>query len=285
MVQLSIVKIILVVLISIIIISLLKFLFGIHPLPFRTAETPASYGFSYENVSFSTDDGITIKGWLLKSKTAQGTVIVGHGYPFDKGNIFPIVTFLYPEYNLMLYDHRYFGESEGRITTVGAHEAKDVQAAVNYVKKRFGPQERVALYGFSLSASAMLMSNTSVSAIVADSPYANLDAMIKQAYLIFGPLKYPFVFLTTTYSKLFLGITPKLVSPALAIKNSNVPILLIHGDKDSQIPVENSYAIKEANPDVELWVVTDADHIQSYRVAGQEYQQKIKSFLQKHMKD
>ena len=129
-------RIILLIIAFIVILSLLQFLLSIHPPRYYDLRTPEDLGLSYEKVSFRTSDGVKIAGWWIPGKKANGTVIVGHGYPFDKGNILPNVVFLHPEYNLLLYDHRYFGESEGYITTVGIKEVYDVKAAVDFAKKK-----------------------------------------------------------------------------------------------------------------------------------------------------
>ena len=132
----AVIKIIVTVIIFIIVLSFLEFFISIHPPRFRSQRTPAEYNIPYENVSFKTSDGITIKGWLIKSKKANSTVIVGHGYPFDKGNILTVGRFLYPDFNLLFYDHRYFGESSGLVSTVGIKEVEDVKAAIEFVKNK-----------------------------------------------------------------------------------------------------------------------------------------------------
>jgi pimeloyl-ACP methyl ester carboxylesterase len=224
-----------------------------------------------------------IRAWLIESKKANGTIIVGHGYPFNKGNILPVAKFLYPYYNLLFYDHRYFGESEGTVTTVGIKEVEDVKAAVAFIQNRF-PKKPIALYGFSLSASAMLMSKEKVSAIIADSAYADLGRMVKHIYFIFGPLRLPFVVTTNSIGKIVFGVWPAEVSPAQAIKTSTTPIFVIHGEKDSQIPVENAYVLKESNPDIEAWIVSGVDHGYAHAVLKDEYEKRVKEFLRKHMK-
>ena len=199
---------------------------------------------------------------------------------FDKSNIIPAVTFLHPNYNLLLYDHRYFGESSGRITTAGLREVEDVKAALRYVKKKYDLP--IAFYGFSLSASAMLMADEDVNVIIVEAPYADLERMIKRTYSIFGPLKFPFVMTTNMLAKLFFGVHPRDVSPQNAVKDSKIPILLIHGEKDSQISVENAYAIKESNPSIDLWIVKNADHGEAQ--LSSDYERRVKAFLRKHMK-
>lgn len=269
---------------SILIISILQFFLSIHPPRYTDPDVPSNHGLKYENVSFETSDKKTIKAWLISSEKANGTVIIGHGYPFNKGNILPVAKFLHPDYNLLFYDHRYFGESQGKITTVGIKEVEDVKAAVKFTRERFGKEKPVALYGFSLSASSMLMSGAEVNAIIADSAYADLESMISHIYKIFGPLRYPFVKTTDLLSLIFFRVHPKKVSAALAIKDSKIPILVVHGAKDSQIPVQNAYDLKEANPKIELWVVEGADHGQAYALHKEEYEERVRNFLKKHMR-
>jgi len=264
-------------------LSLMQFILSIHPPRFSDGMTPDKLGLDYENVSFTTSDKIRIAAWLISSPKPKGTVIVGHGYPFDKANIFPVARFLYPDYNLLFYDHRYFGESSGWITTGGVKEPEDVKAAVRFVRKRF-KDKPIALYGFSLSASSMLMANQKVNAIISDSAYASLDNMVARLFAMFGPVKAPFVFATKFYASLFLRVQTKDVSPAKAVEKSKIPILVIHGDQDSQIPVENAYALKDSNPSIELWIVKGSDHGEAYARHPKIYKKRVKDFLKKHMK-
>lgn len=279
----SLIRVILYVIGFILIVSAFQFFISIHPPRFYDRDIPSNYGLVYENIAIITSDKIKLEAWLISSKEANATIIIGHGYPFNKGNILPVALFLYPDYNLLFYDHRYFGESQGRITTAGFKEAEDVRAAIAFVNEQF-PEQPIALYGFSLSAAAMLMSKEKVAAIISDSAYADLERMVKQVYFLFGPLKWPFVAATNVIVKLVFGIYPKEISPAAAIKNSNIPILAIHGGKDSQIPVENAYALKKSNPGIELWIVQGADHGQAYALYKEEYERRVKDFLKENIK-
>ena len=274
-------KVLVYVIIFIAVFSLLQFLLSIFPPKERSPVTPDEFGLRYENVSFTTSDGIKIAAWWIPGK-GNKTVIVGHGYPFDKGNIIQATTWLHPRFNVLYYDHRSFGQSKGRVTTAGPREAKDVEAAVRFVqRKKKGP---IALYGFSLSAAAMLMANHSgVKAIVSDSTYASMDNMIHRIYALFGPFRWPFVFFTKAYSLIFLGINANDVVPAKNLARTDVPVFLIHGSKDSQIPVKNAHELYNAanKNKTTLWIVEGADHGQSIEVAGNEYVRKVTEFLEK----
>lgn len=275
----SILKIALYVALFIALFSLFNFWLSTHPPKYYSKETPRDYGLEYEKIRFKTTDGLTLAGWLVPGKKGSPTVIVGHGYPFDKGNILHVVTFLHPDYTIFLFDFRSFGESEGKITTGGAREIEDFNAAIQYLKTRKDVNHTFGAYGFSLSAATFLMAeHPEVTAIVADSSYASMHDIIKSLYWYFGPLKYPFVWTTELYGKLFLGIDNKYEVSV------TVPTLIIHGGADSQIPVRNSQKIYSTNKNLtELWIIPGVDHGMSYSTNPKEYKQRIRDFFRKHL--
>ena len=173
--------------------------------------------------------------------------------------------FLLKKFNVFLFDFRSFGESEGSYTTVGFKEVNDLDAAVSYLKNRKDVKNIGAL-GFSLGGSVAIMNkNNDIKAIVADSAYSNLNNIIESMYRNFYFLKYPFVQLTRVYSKIFFGIDTKDISPKDSIKDINKPVLIIHGKKDSQIPVNEAHILNNANKKTELWIIENADHAKIMR--------------------
>lgn len=260
--------------------SLLNFWLNTHPPKFRSKQTPTDQGLEFEKIRFKTKDSQMLAGWLIPGKKNSPTIIVGHGYPFDKGNILPVAAFLHPNYTLFLFDFRSFGESEGNITTGGAREIEDFNAAVRYLKSRKDVNHTFGAYGFSLSAATFIMAdNPDIKAIVADSSYASIEDILGQLYWYFGPLKWPFVWMTELYGRIFLGIDAKKY-----VARVTVPTLLIHGGADSQIPVKNSQKIYSTNKDMaELWIIPGVDHGMSYAVNPKEYKQRVKEFFAKNL--
>ena len=282
-----IVKLILLFIVIIIVISFLNFYMAVHPFKFKTGFTPDKVNLKYENISLKTSDNFTIKGWFIPAKNkTDKTIIVCHGYPFDKNNIFTATYFLAEKFNILLVDFRYFGESEGKFTTLGYNEKKDFLAAIEYLKDR--NLTKIGAMGFSLGAATIIMANSKdVKAIIADSPYATIDKMIERTYFIFPSItKIPFVFLTKLYTRIFLGIKTKDISPLQVISKIKAPILLIHGAKDSQIPVENSKILYEASDKnkTELWIVPRADHGYAHYLYPGVYEEKIVNFFNKNIK-
>lgn len=269
------------VLLFIIGISFLQFYISIKPPKYVSDRTPAGYYMKYEEIELITEDNTKISAWLIPAENKTNrTIILGHGYPFDKGNILVIAPFLHEKFNVMLFDFRYFGKSGGSYTTLGYKEQKDLDAVVDYLNKK---NQKIGMLGFSLSASTALMSeNKKIKAIVADSPYASLSLMIKDVYGVFL-FTLPFEFMSKIYAKLFLGINIDEKSPLKSISQKDTPILLIHGSKDSQINVKHSYLLKNHSKTAELWIVEGADHGESYSIAKEQYEKKVIEFFGKHL--
>ena len=99
----------------------------------------------------------------------------------------------------------------------------------------------------------------------------------------FGPFRYPLVWLMKLWGRLLLGVNMDRVSPINTIAGLTAPALMIHGDADTQVPVEASFRLKAANPRVELWVIKGADHGQTRDAAGREYEARVSGFFDKNL--
>lgn len=270
------------IIVFVLIISIYGIFISLFPRRHITDIKPSDLGLKYEEVTLKTSDNIKLKAWFIPNNKTKNAIIVCHGYPFDKGNVLGFATFLHKDYNLLFFDFRAMGESQGKYTTVGYKEVEDLKAAVRYLKDK--EIKDIGALGFSLGAAVIIMTNSDdIKAIVADSSYANLDLMINALYRQFFFLKYPFTYITRLLAKLIIGIDTSKVSPEKAIKGIKTPILLIHGEKDSQISVENSYLLRKANPKAELWVIEEADHGEAHYLRKEEYETKVLDFFNKHL--
>ena len=82
---------------------------------------PEAYGLPYEKVSFSTSDGVALKGWFIPSRTGSDrTLIMCHGWGDNKGYLLERSYFLNKTagFNLLYFDNRSHGESAGRVMCV-----------------------------------------------------------------------------------------------------------------------------------------------------------------------
>lgn len=249
------------IILSVLIISLINLSASLFPMKYRSKTTPKDFNLDYEEVSFRTKDGINLKGWFIPNKKTNKAIIISHGYIYDKGAVIQMTNFLAKYFNLLYFDFRYFGESQGNYTSIGYHEKKDFQASIEYLKNR--KMKNIGALGFSFGAATILMTNSpDIKALIADSSYSDINNIIKQDYFIFPSFtKMPFVWLTKFYAYLFFGIRASKMSPLKDIQKINIPILLIHGEQDSIIRKNDGKLLYEAsNKDkTELWI-RNGDH-------------------------
>jgi len=237
----------------------------------------------YDEVEFTTDDGITLKGWYVHSKNpSDKAIIVCHGYPMDKGNVIGLAMPFHESYNILLFDFRGHGESGGTFTTIGYKETKDFNAAVSYLRGR--GIKKVGALGFSMGGAVIIMANNPhISACVSDSAYAELSLLVDVVYSKFGIFKYPFVHCTMFFSKHLYGVDMSKVSPLKAMGAFRTPLFLIHSKVDNLVSFKHSQMLHEANPESLLWIVPQAQHGETHSQSPDEYDDKVLSFFEKHM--
>ncbi|MEO7357003.1 MAG: hypothetical protein ABIY50_05760 [Ignavibacteria bacterium] len=69
---------------------------------------------NFENVTFKTSDNINLKGWFSKGSDSSKTIILLHGYKANRTELIPKAKiFKDAGYNILLYDARGCGESDG----------------------------------------------------------------------------------------------------------------------------------------------------------------------------
>jgi dipeptidyl aminopeptidase/acylaminoacyl peptidase len=279
-------RILLYIAVVVILILLISF-FGVysatHPKRALLDMTPDDMGLGYEEVTFETEDNLTLRGWFIGSRTDK-TIVVLHGYPFNRANILAFAKFLHPVFQVMVFDFRGMGESEGKLATGGLKEQKDLQAAVKYLRSR-KDVGAIGVYGFSYGASVALMTeDVDVKAIVADSGFARLDDVVERMYP-YWVFKWPFVWSSKVMAKWFYGIDTSKVTPVESVKNVTVPVLFIHGTADSQVSYRDSEELFEAaNEPKEMWLIEGADHGAIPQAKRKEYEQRVRDFLFRHMK-
>ncbi len=279
----TILRIVLIVFSVLVIISLWGFYSSIRPPKIISPLTPRELKMDYEDVSFRTVDGLTLRGWyILSAKKTEKTLILLHGYPADKGNILPALAFLHEDFNLLLFDFRYLGESEGSYSTAGAKEVQDLLAAIQFLKSR--GVEKVGVWGFSTGGAVALMAlekAPEIRAVISESSYASLAEMAFELMRI-PVLNYPIAYLISFWAKLFLGIDLREASPADRIRNTTVPILLIHSSADAVIPFSHARILQQAlakNPNAEFWFHEEFAHGQ----LASGYRTRIREFFLKHL--
>lgn len=240
-----------------------------------------------EEVSVISFDGLELKGKYYHIDDSAPVDIFFHGYKghaVTEGCGFAkIVQEL--DHNFILVDQRGCMASKGHTISFGIKERHDVESWLNYIVSRFGEDKEINILGMSMGASTVLMAAGldlpgNIRHIFVDCPYSDAGRIIRKVCIdrkLPDALLYPFIRLgARIYGRFDLtGITA-----AEAVRNCTVPILLIHGEKDSFVPAYMSEEIHKVNPGhIRRIVFPEADHSLSQYVDWERYSALVKDFL------
>ena len=232
----------------------------LHPARHRVTQHPPD---SCEDVAFA-GAGVGLRGWRCHAPgPRRGTLVYLHGIADNRTSATSIIGRFGPRgFDVVAYDGRAHGESEGDACTYGFFEKQDLRRVLDTVEP--GP---VVLMGTSLGAAVALQAaaeDSRVSAVVAAETFSDLRAVATE--------RAPFFFTRTTIARAFQlaeqqGHFPvDAVSPATAAAAITAPVLLIHGDSDTDTPPDHSKRVfARLTGPKRLILVPGAGHNQSLR--------------------
>lgn len=188
-------------------------------------------------------------------------------------------------HNVLLVDQRASGLSDGHVISFGINEYKDCLTWINYCLMIFGKEQKLILTGISMGAATVLMASSqdlpnNVIGILADCGYSSPKEIIKKCTkdMKLPPnICYPFIYLG---AKIYGRFNLNEFSPEQSVKQTNKPILFIHGDEDSFVPCYMSEKMyKICNSEKKLFIVNRADHGVAYLVNKDKYVNTVIDFF------
>lgn len=227
-------------------LSAVSFWLAVRPPRLAIPLTPADVKLTVEEVQVPTADGLRLSAWLAAKPGAPAIVLL-HGYPAEKADMLPLAAALARRFTVLLVDLRYFGRSQGRVTTLGFRERDDLSRAIDLLASR--GFARVGVFGFSLGGAIAIgaaADDPRVAAVAAYSPFADLRTLAHELYAWMGPLRYPFVGLMRLWSRVLLGADVTAFPPVAAAARLTIPIYLIGSRDDEQIPFHHAERLREA---------------------------------------
>jgi pimeloyl-ACP methyl ester carboxylesterase len=224
-----------------------------------TGAVPASC----EDATFA-GEGVRLKGWKCRaSASRRGTVVYLHGVADNRMSAAGVVDrFGARGFDVVVYDSRAHGDSEGDQCTYGFYEKQDLRRVLDTVQP--GP---IVLIGTSLGAAVALQEaagDPRVTAVVAAETFSDLRTVATE--------RAPFFFSSGVISRAFKLAEQQgrfqidAVSPVTAAAAITQPVLLIHGDSDVETPPDHSRRVMSALAGPKrLILVPGAGHNQSLR--------------------
>lgn len=227
---------------------------------------PSDYGFTHEDVSLRTEDGVTIHAWWLPVAAAPVTLLFLHG---NAGNVSYWVeaatVFRDLGWNTLLVDYRGYGRSEGVPSEEGTYF--DARAAWHYlVEERGIDPARIVVVGRSLGGgvATWLAERHRMGGLVLEATFTSI------ADVVAVTLPLPFI-----RSFVRLGY------PSLSrIARLDVPLLVVHGRDDALVPFDHGRALYEAARGPKRFVELRGGHNDAFALSRADYSEALRSFVE-----
>ncbi len=257
------------------------------------SETPTSYGLDYREVSFNgLSDNITLRGWFIPAKSEKAIIMVhGHGSNRADREVYTLrfaADLHRAGYNVLTFDLRGHGRSDGFITSFGQEERKDVLGAWGYLRQAGFEPQHIGIWGWSMGAATTLLAMDDVQGremrvALLDSGYADLNSQFESSLAGFPGLLVPGL---EVAGQALMGVSSKEVRPSEALSRlHDRRLFLVHGANDTTVPPWNLAVLVQAGGSnvVETWLVPNAGHALAYRSRPAEYAARAIAFFNKEL--
>ncbi len=243
---------------------------------------------------------------LFAKKNNAATILVTHGHGSNIGKldlksdsviVKGMLPFYYAGYNILAIDLRNHGKSQNsKPLTFGYYESDDILAGVEWIKRNaiddnsLDP-EKIVVWAESMGAAAAILATAkdrekgNIKALICESPYADFASPLK---IRLKKFKVSFLSSWVAYwFDVFSPIKLKEISPVNEIKKIKVPMLLIHGKNDRNVPFSNFEILQKAAraedsniPNIE-YIIHDFGHVHFYKMINHHYL--LVEFLKKNL--
>ena len=232
----------------------------LHPMRSRVRRVPPA---GCQDTTYQ-GDGVSLKGWYCRTDVGRrGTLIYLHGIADNRTSVAGIVErFRRRGFDVVAYDSRAHGESDGDICTYGFYEKRDLSLVLDALED--GP---IVVVGTSLGAAVAVQGaavDSRISAVIAAEIFSDLRTIAAE--------RAPFFFTAAAIEEAIRlaerrgRFQIQAVSPSLAASKVKAPVLVIHGAADRDTPPDHSRRVFEALPGAKrLILVPAAGHNESLR--------------------
>ena len=268
-----------------VVVALVLFPIGLAYVVTHTAraEVPApNFGAPYENVEFTTSDGLRLKGWYIASKNGAAVIAVpGRSGPRKQARMLAE-----HGYGVLLFDRRGEGESDGDPNVFGWQGERDLHAAVAFLQDR--PEvdpERIGGIGLSVGGEMLIEAAAESDALKAIVSEGGSGRSVRDDLAN-----------TESRSEEFAAVIPGALSLAVSVFTNNLPpadlkslvpqiaprsvffIYALDGQGGSEkVPNEGFYA--EAGEPKAIWEVPEGGHVGGIDARPAEYERRVIDFF------
>jgi uncharacterized protein len=244
----------------------------------RADARPAKLGRPYEHVVVQTADGLRLAGWYVRSRNGAAVI----SYPTRQGKVPHARMLVSHGYGVLLLDARGYDGSEGDPNLFGWDDAKDIDAAVNWLGRQPDVRGgRVGGIGFSVGGEMMLQAaaeNEGLRAVVSDG--AGFRSVRED--VMRGPRGWfalPEAAVQSAALAIFSGTAPPPSLKDLVPRIAPRHVFFIQAGHGAGGEEFNPDYYEAARPPKQLWKIPEATHTGGFRARPREYEQRVIAFF------
>jgi len=261
----------------------LFFAYLVHQIPRAPVKEIPDWGQVTDTMIPAVDGG-ELEVWRIEPEgPSRGVVVLVHGWGRNRDRMVPRArVFGQMGFTTVIYSSRDHGRSSRHRFMSAFRFAEDVEAILNWVN------EPVLLYGHSAGAAGSIIAASrnqeKIKLLFVEACYARTKEGLRSLYrnhnlflgLIFGPM-------VVFWMDLFYGFKMDKVSPTHLARQIDIPVLIIHGEKDQSFPLHHAWRLRDSFPSgrSELFVGRGANH--STSSLSPEYPKTIQAFVNRHL--
>jgi alpha-beta hydrolase superfamily lysophospholipase len=249
------------------------------------------YGLSPDVEAWSTRtaDGLTLRGWYLPTEDKRHLIVLVHGMWSSWLEMASLGQDLHQNgFDVLLFDLRGHGQSDPSRLYLGRRERNDIRAVTEWAESAGFAEDRIGWLGYSMGASTLLMEaarNPRIHVAVIDSPYGDLPRLLNAQLSKHSGLPAWFNPGILLAARLVYGVrTDDLVPIRYARAWGQRPLLLIHGECDTIVPVDQAQELADAIGSSCLTLtLPGVDHVQAYQSDPENYVRLVGRFFNNHL--
>jgi alpha/beta superfamily hydrolase len=244
----------------------------------RPLVPPAQLGGAYEEVSFTTSDGLRLSGWYVPSKNGAAVI----AFPGRNGPQAHTRMLARHGYGVLLFDRRGQGESEGDPHAFGWEGEKDIKAAVAFLERRpdVDPQ-RIGGLGLSVGGELMLHAAAETDALKAVVSEGAGSRSIGEFRDMPGatPVQHGYETLITAGLTLFSNSPPPPLMRDIVGRIAPRPLFIIWAPRGVDTEALNPGYFQAAGKPKTLWAIPESQHVGGLAARPAEYERRVIRFF------
>lgn len=239
--------------------------------------------------STRTSDGLTLRGWYLPTRSHRHLIVLVHGMWSTWLEMAALGRDLHRRgFDVLLFDLRGHGQSDPVRLSLGRRERGDIRAVLAWAESEGYTDDRIGWLGYSMGASTILMEaarNPAIQVAVVDSAYGDLPRLLKTQLSLHSGLPKLFNPGILLAARIVFGVrTDDLVPIRFARAWGERPLLLIHGESDSLVPVGQARMLAQAaGGSCQAMTFPGVDHAQAYESDPVAYVTLVSGFFDEHL--